>query len=229
MGITIESAHLGDERGRVNVLSSLQNKVTSGGYISVPVDSSLIPMLQVGGEISLTANEIREAKEKAVEACGGPNDATCIEQKKMELQRKRLEEKELETQSKANIIKGRKLTVTINENGKKSTFEVPEGQTFEYGKKKVETPPVEITTSMLPQITVGGTVLKAASIVGTILLTFGYVFSILATFKSYKDLGLVIPTYVATACAVLFPYIGALGAFVFLVLRSWIEKMPSGH
>jgi len=226
MGITIESAYLGDERGRVNVLSSLQNKVTPDGYVSVPVDSGLIPMLQVGGETKLTKDEEREAKEKAVEACGGPNDPTCIEQKKMELQRQRLDEKELETQSKANIIKGRKLTVTVNENGKKSTFEIPEGQTFEFGKKKSAVPPIEIGMSNIQNITVGGTVLKAASIIGTILLTFGYVFSVLATFKAFNDTTMVIPKYIATACAVVFPYFGALGAFAFLVLRSWIEKMP---
>ena len=124
MGVTIESAYLGDERSRINVLSSLRNKASSDGTISVPVDSRLIPILQVGGEISLTKDEIREAKEKAVEACGGPNDSTCLEQKQTELQRQRLEEKEQESQSKANIAKGRRLTVTVVENGKKKTFEV---------------------------------------------------------------------------------------------------------
>jgi hypothetical protein len=152
MGVTIESAYLGDERGRVNVTSSLRNKASSDGSISVPVDSGLIPVLQVGGEISLSSDEVREAKEKAVEACGGPNDPTCIEQKKMEIQRQRLEEKELESQSKANIIKGRRLTVTVVENGKRKTLEVPEGQVFEFGGAKAKEGSFELKKSVLPEL-----------------------------------------------------------------------------
>lgn len=227
MGVTIESAYLGDERGRVNVTSSLQKKANSDGTISVPVDSGLIPILQVGGDIKLDSNEIREAKEKAVEACGGPNDPGCIEQKKMEIQRQRLEEKELESQSKANIIKGRKLTVTVRgEDGKKQTFEIPEGQTFEYGKQKQADAPFKLDKSMLPSITLGDTVKQLLKYGLIIVTTFGYVFSILVTFKVFKDAGYEIPKYVATAVAVFIPYSGVFITLGFFAVRAWIDKIP---
>lgn len=227
MGVTIESAYLGDERGRVNVLSSLQKKASSDGSISVPVDSGLIPILQVGGEITLTSDEIREAKEKAVEACGGPNDPTCIEQKKSELQRQRLEEKEQESQSKANIIKGRRLTVTINENGKRRTVEVPEGQTFELGGSAKNAGAFTLEKSILPNVSVSGSVVQFLKYGLVILTTFGYVFSILVTFKVFKDAGFSTLKYVATAAAVLIPYSGFFITIGFFALRAWIEKMPT--
>lgn len=226
MGVTIESAYLGDERSRVNVLSSLQKKANSDGTISVPVDSGLIPMLQVGGEIRLTKDEEREAKEKAVEACGGPNDPTCIEQKKMELQRQRLEEKELESQSKANIVKGRKLTVTVVENGKKRTFEVPEGQTFEYGGDVKKPGSFTLDKSLIPSITLTGTVLTVLKYLGIIAGTFAYVLSILVTFKVFQDAGYVIPKYIATVASVMIPYSGIFITLVFFTVRKWIELMP---
>ena len=226
MGVTIESAYLGDERGRVNVTSSLQKKAGSDGSISVPVNSSLIPFLQVGGEIILTKDEEREAKEKAVEACGGPNDPGCIEQKKMEIQRQRLEEKELESQSKANIIKGRKLTVTVKEGNKTRVFEVPEGQTFEYGTKKEADAPFKLDKSMLPSISLGSTVTTLLKYGLIIIGTFGYVFSILVTFKVFKDAGYEIPKYVATAAAVMIPYSGIFITVGFFAVRAWVEKIP---
>lgn len=226
MGVTIESAYLGDERGRINVTSSLQKKAHSDGTISVPVDSTLIPVLQVGGAITLSPDEIREAKEKAVEACGGPNDPGCIEQKKMDLQRQRLEEKELESQSKSNIIKGRKLTVTINENGKKRVLEIPEGQTFEFGKPKEADAPFKLDKSMIPDISLGATMVTLLKYGLIIITTFGYVFSILVTFKVFKDAGYEIPKYVATAAAVMIPYSGIFITLGFFAVRTWIEKMP---
>lgn len=226
MGVTIESAYLGDERGRVNVTSSLQKKASSDGTISVPVDSSLIPILQVGGEITLTNDEVRQAKEKAVEACGGPNDPACIETKKMDFQRQRLEEKELESQSTANVIKGRKLTVTINENGKRRTVEVPEGQTFEYGTPKGAAPPFKLEKSMLPNISVGDIAIQVMKVLGTIGLTFVYVFSILATWKVFQDGGFVIPKFVATAAAVLIPYSGIFITLGFFAMKAWVDRIP---
>jgi hypothetical protein len=225
MGVTIESAYLGDERSRINVLSSLRSKASSDGTISVPVDSRLIPILQVGGEISLTKDEIREAKEKAVEACGGPNDSTCLEQKQIELQRQRLEEKEQESQSKANIVKGRRLTVTVVENGKKKTFEVPEGQTFEWGEKKKETP-FKLEKSMLPKITLSGTVIEVLKYTGIVVGVFLYILNILVPFYMFKSNGYPYGSYIAAAIAVFIPYSGFVISFVFFGLRKWIENMP---
>ncbi len=228
MGVTFESAYLGDERSRVSVLDSLRKKVNPDGSISVPVDSSLIPILQVGGTIELTRDEINTAKEKAVVACGGPNDAKCIEKKQADFQRERLQEKELESQSNANIIKGRRLTVTLDENGKKRTLEVPEGQKFEYGTPASSKGSFDLDTAKWKQnFSVGPmvwSVIKYLTLAGA---TFLYAFSILATWKMFQDAGMVIPKFVATAAAVVFPYIGAFGGFLFLVVRSWVQKMPT--
>lgn len=224
MGVTIESAYLGDERSRINVLPSLRDKASSDGTISVPVDSRLIPILQVGGEIALTRDEIREAKEKAAEVCG-PNDSTCIEQKQTELQRQRLEEKEQESQSKANIVKGRRLTVTVVENGKRQTFEVPEGQTFEWGKKKEEKP-ITLEKSMMPSITLTGTMLEILKYIGIVGGVFLYVVNILVGFYMFKSNGYQYAPYVVAAIAAFIPYSGFVISFVFFGLRKWIENMP---
>lgn len=222
--IVVESAYLGDERSRVNVLDSLEKKVKSDGTLSVPVDSSLLPMVQLGGEVELTEKEVRDAEQQAAKECGGGADQKCIELKKQEFMRSRLSEKELESKSSAKVIKGRRLTVNVIENGKKKTYEVPEGQTFELGgvkesftlKKK----------SIFGGITLGSTALAVLKYGGIALAAFLYALNIIVGFYMFKKAGYKYAQYIVAAIAAFVPYSGFIIAFAFFAVRTWIQKMP---
>lgn len=224
MGVTINSAYLGDERSRVNVTSALQEKVSSDGSISVPVNSGLLPYITFNKKIELTKDEEQEAYKKAVNACGNEANKNCMQAKTEEFKRERLEEKEQEQQANAGLIKGRRLTVTLTENGEKKVIEVPEGSTFEYGKA---TPPsFEPRKSWFPSFSISdvtiGLVKYSSIIVGSVL----YVVSVFITFVSFKSEGFGYWTYIITALAAVIPYSGFLIVFVFFAMRTWIQNMP---
>ena len=224
MVVSIESAYLGDEKARANVTSSVRKKITDSG-IEVPVNSSLLPIIQLEGDTSLNDSEIQEAREKAEAACGNASDSTCIELKSQEFKRQRMNEKENEQNSTANIIKGRRLTVTLNDDGKKKVLEIPEGQVFkltkdELGSKKLET---EDSSSIFNVTGTLGEILKMLVI---IVGTGVYAFSILITYRSFIQAGYVWPTYIATAVAVFFPYSGFFIVLGFFGIRELIKNMP---
>lgn len=227
MGVTIESAYLGDERSRTSVLQSLRSYMSSDGSISVPVNSGLIPILQVGGKIELTDKEVKKARDMAEDACGGATDKTCIDVKQQAFQRQLLDEKEQQSQSTANIIKGRKLTVTVvDETGKRKTFEVPEGQTFEYGKPK-SSPPLKLEKSFFPSFTFGSFTFMIVKYIATFAGTILYVASVFITYNTFKQEQYITGKYIATALSIVFPFIGFFGAFGYLALRTWIQNIPT--
>ena len=224
MGISIESAYLGDEKSRTNVTNSLRSKITDSG-VEVPVDSKLLPMIQVDGTVELNKDELQEAKDKAQTACGGGADATCIEMKTQEFSRQRLAEKENEKTSTANIIKGRRLTVTYKEDGKTRTVEVPEGQVFKIGGEKgVE--PTGPTKTIAEKLNLTGTALEIFKVVAIIVSTGLYAFSILITYRSFIQSGYTWQAYAATAVSVLFPYSGFLLVLGWFGIREFIKNMP---
>lgn len=223
MGVTIQSAYLGDEKSRVNVTESVRKKITDSG-IEVPVDSSLIPILQVGGEVKLTDADKQEAREKAEQLCGNASDSACMELKTQEFYRQRLAEKENEKTSTANIIKGRRLTVNIEEDGKVSTVEVPEGQVFKLTKKELGSKKLESIEG--GGVRVGGPILEVLKVFGIIGATTVYAFSILITYRSFLETGIQWQTYLATAIAVFVPYSGFLIILVWFGLREFIKNIP---
>jgi hypothetical protein len=225
MGVTIESAYLGDERSRVNVLSSLKKKLQSDGSLVTPVDSSLLPLIQVDGKISLNDDEVQEAKEKATNICGNANDSTCIEMKSQELQRSRLQEKENEAQSTANIIKGRRLTVTVVDNGRRRTVEIPEGQEFRLGAKKPSEAPFTVDTSFLSNFKPTAVLTEIIKGLGIVVATFVYGFSIISTYKTFIQAGYTYLGYAATAAAVMIPYSGFAIMLAFFAVRAWLENI----
>lgn len=131
----IQSAYFGDETSQRNITEVIRDKI-SGGKIDVVANSSLLPMFEVGGNITLTKEDEKDIKDAAIRACGGnANDTQCIEAKTQDLQRQRLEEKEQETKSSANTVKGRRLTVkVVDEKGRTRTIVVPDGQYFRLDK-----------------------------------------------------------------------------------------------
>lgn len=223
--IVVESAYLGDERSRVSVIDSLEKKVKSDGTLSVPVDSSLLPMVQLGGEIELTEKEVRDAEQQAAKDCGGAADQKCVELKKQEFMRSRLAEKELESKSTAKVIKGRRLTVNVIENGKRKTYEVPEGQSFELGNVKENF--TLRKKSLFGGITLGGTALAVLKYGGITLAAFLYALNIILGFYMFKKEGYKYAPYIMAAVAAFVPYSGFVIPFLFFAVRTWIQKMPT--
>lgn len=228
MPVTIVSAYYGDERSQTNVLPSLKNKVQSDGSLAVPVDSSLLPLIQVGGEISLSDDEVSEAKEKAINACGNANDTSCIEMKSQEFQRTRLREKENEAQSSANVVKGPRLTATLRDDrtGEEKTVQVPAGQELKIGKPAPSQAPITVDTSVLANFKWSSVFAKIGVSLGVILATFIYAFSILTTYKAFIQAGYTYGGYAATAVAVLIPYSGYVIPFIFFAVREWLRNIP---
>lgn len=228
MPVTIVSAYYGDERSRTNVLSSLKDKVQSDGSVVAPVDSSLLPIIQVGGKVSLSDDEVVEAKEKAINICGNANDTTCIEMKSQELQRQRLEEKQNESQSSSNIIKGRRLTVTTRDDrtGEEVISEIPDGQEFKIGKKPPSEAPFTVDTSALANFKLSTVFSNIATSLGVIAATFIYGFSIISAYKAFIQEGYTYIAYAATAVAVMIPYSGFVLPFIFFAIREWLRNIP---
>ena len=222
---TILSADFGDERSSTNVLSTLKSRYNSDGKIDVPVDSSLIPFIVKSGDaVELTDQDVKDAKDKAISACGNALDTVCVEKKSQEFQLAALEEKKRNQDSNAsNILKGRRLRVTYkDENGKVRNVEVPEGQHFTLDKP--ESPDaftVSASKPMFPSLTLGNTVTKVLIVLGTIIGTFVYAFSVLMTWRSFKAEGYspymcAIPTAIAT----LVPYSGFFIVLLFFAART---------
>jgi len=228
MPVTVVSAYYGDERSRTDVLPSLKDKLQPDGSLAVSVDSGLLPMIQVGGKISLTDDEVAESKEKAINVCGNANDVTCIELKSQELQRQRLQEKENETQSAANIIKGSRLTATLrdDETGEETTVEVPAGQEFTIGKQE-KTEPLKIDTSILANFKFSSLVSQIFQSLGVIAATFLWAFSVIITYKTFIQYGFTYLGYAATAAAVLIPYSGFVWTLIFSATREWLRNIPN--
>lgn len=216
--VAIQSAYLGDERSRRNITDSLVGRV-SNGKLDVLVDSSLIPVLQTGGEVRLSRQEEEAARNEAEKACGGASDMSCMELKTQEFKRQRLKEKENEAQSTANIIKGRRLTVTLSDG---RTLEVPEGQHFKLEKVKTDSK----SLLPIPNLHLGATALEIVKALGVVLSVGLYAFSILITYKSFVQAGYTWQTYVATAVSVFFPLSGFFIVLGFFGLREFIKNMP---
>ena len=225
MGVTIQNATFGDERSNTDVTATLAELIKSKGTISVPVNSSLVPVFGAGTSAKLTDQEVRDAQSKAEEVCGGTADQVCLELKRQEFQAQRLQEKRMEDNRVENIIKGRRLRVTyIDENKKLQIAEIPEGQTFKLGTPKT-TPPFKLDTPSF-SFSLGGTALSIVKWTTVAIATFFYAFSILITYRSFIEAGYKVLTYVATAVAVLIPYSGYFIVLAFFGLEEYVKNLP---
>lgn len=224
--VVIVSAEFGDERSSTNVLSSLVSRFKKDGKIDMPVDSSLIPLVVTNGDsVTLTDQEVKDAKDKAVSACGGANDNICIERKSQEFQKNRMDEKKHEIENSAgNIIKGRRLRVTYkDENDKTQTVEVPEGQYFKLGKDAIteNQKPFSLTDT---KVSIGGAFVEVWKIILIIFGTFVYAFGILITWRSFNEEGYTWQKYAATAASILIPYSGYAIVFAFFGIKTYLQN-----
>lgn len=225
--VVVTSATFGDEFTRTDVLKSIQDKIAKDGAISIPVDSSILPIKAkaLGAETKLEPDEQEEIKETAAQMCGAA-DQVCLELKMQELAQQKLKDKAAQTVNSGNIVKGRRLTVTYTDaSGKTQTAVIPEGQTFELGELKKAEPGKadpnfdwEAATSPYRELFSSWWM-----ILGTIILTFFYVTSIIITWMTYIKHNTRLMAAGMTAIAVFIPYSGFGLAFLAGALPGFIE------
>lgn len=233
-------AQFGDETAKRDITKAFQSKLNSEKEISV--DSSLIPLIQAEGEVSLNGNDIAQAKGQAEQACGGnSSDTACMEKQQQQIQQQMLEEKKNMTNSTSNIIKGRRLRLVVLEDNKRKVYEIPDGQMFTPDKLGLK---FASATASPGQTKAEGrswtdafnadnawSAVKTFIIsISSFLLMFLYVVSILTTWQAFRKAGYE-PKFAAipTGVAILFPYSGFFitGGF-FLVLRYYMTTKDLG-
>lgn len=129
-GLQIDAAYYGDEKSFTNVTKSLLSKVNNG-YISTVVSSALKPQFERTTGAALTPKDDEEVTRRAIVICGTAADTKCIQGAKLRVQQEILKERERETTSGANMIKGNRLTVEVRDaKGARKQIVVPENQTF---------------------------------------------------------------------------------------------------
>ena len=221
MGIVINQATWGDENATTDITKTMQEKAKPG-YLDMVADNTIVPavdLLSGSNDVALTESEKEDIKKKAVEICGTASDDKCIQFNKNQLESSSLQQKVAEKQSSANIITGRRLTLTFTDDktGQKRTVAIPDGQKVKFG---------EAPTYKMPDFTPSNTILGALGIVGKLILTLLYVFSIAATYRLLILTNHINVAYILTALAIVVPYSGlittpiALGVFKYMEMKA---------
>jgi hypothetical protein len=229
MGIVINQATWGDENATTDITTSMQEKAKPG-YLDLIADTTLVPALDLlsgSKEVTLTDSEKEDIKKDATEKCGGASDEKCIRFQANQMESSKLQTKVAEQQSSANIVTGRRLTLTYTDDqtGQKRTVAIPDGQKVKFG-----TPP----TVELPDFTPSGTILGFLSVGAKIVMTLLYVFSIGATYRLLILTGQTMLAYVLTAISIVVPYSGlimtpiALGILKYMEIKAAAPKVVPG-
>jgi len=227
MGIVINQATWGDETATTDITQSMQDKAKPG-YLDLVADNTLVPALDLlsgSKNVTLSDSEKADIKTQATNICGSASDDKCIKFQTNQLESASLQKKVAEQQSSANIVTGRRLTLTYTDDqtGQQRTVAIPDGQKVKFG-----TAP----TVKLPDFTPSGTVLASLSVVSQVVMTLLYVFSIGATYRLLILTGHTIVAYVLTGIAIVIPYSGlimtpiALGIFKYMELKSGAKVVP---
>ena len=176
---TIESAYYGDEKARRNITKALTGKI-NGTSIDVDVNEKLIPPFEVVNKTELSQEDERKIKDQSKRACGDGVDQQCMTATEARLRQNALTEKEAQSNSSANVIKGRRLIVNlVDENGEKRQVVVPDGQKFSMANlstnpaKGAELPSVDTIKN---QVMIWAGVAVGAAV---------YVFSVAATYTVF--------------------------------------------
>lgn len=228
MGIVINQATWGDESATTDVTQSMQEKAKPG-YLDLIADNTLVPALDLlsgAKSVTLSDSEKQDIKTQATTLCGSASDDKCIKFQTNQLESSALQKKVSERQSSANIITGRRLTLTYTDDqtGQQRTVAIPDGQKVKFG-----TPP----TISVPDFTPSSTVFGALGLASKFALTILYVFSIGATYRLLMLTGRTITAYVLTCIAIIIPYSGliltpiALGIFKYMELKSAAKVVPA--
>lgn len=217
----IKSAYYGDEKQMRNITQVLQDKIL-GTTLEVDVDEKLIPPFDSTPKTELTSKEEKSVREAASIQCGG-NDQECIAAKEAQLRQEALAAKERASNSSANVIKGRRLTVNlVDEDGKLRRLVVPDGQKFRLDQISFSDPrkgPLQVPK--------WETVQNQFKLMGTLILTTAvYVFGIVATYTVFmkefeKKILFVIPL---VAISIFIPFSGYVMIFLYFLLNGALKR-----
>ena len=155
------------------------------------------------------------SRKKATTICGSASDQKCIDFQKNQLESNLLQEKVATAQSSANVVTGRRLTLTYTDSatGAQKTVAIPDGQAVKFG---------EAPTMKMP--TISGSALSVLSVVGGIVGTTLYIFSIAITYRMLVMSGHLITAYILTAIAIVIPYSGLVMTPVALVAFKYMDS-----
>jgi hypothetical protein len=224
MSIVINQATWGDESSATDITESLQ-KQASGGYLNTKADNNLVPAIDLLGAnmtVNLSDTERAEIKTQAATICGNVSDKKCLDYQQNQLETSMLQAKLSEKQSSANIVKGRRLTLTYTDTGTgvQRTVAVPDGQAVKFG-----TPPSIAFPTMQ---TLTGTALAGATWITTLIATVLYAFSIFVTYRLLVLSGHLAVAYVLTGLAIVVPYSGLVTTPIALaVFRYMGSQAPA--
>jgi hypothetical protein len=217
--VFIESAFLGDEQGMRNVTKVLNNKIV-GSSINVPVNDELIPPFEVVENTKLSTQEERMIRQQAERACGGA-DQQCVEAKIGELSQIALTAKSTASNSSANVIKGRRLTVNVlDDQGNRRRMVVPDGHDFKIdGLSPLDPRKPDQTVPDFNYFKGQFLEFSAISVV-----TFVWVFGIVATFALFARAGFGYIAWALAGVAFLVPGSGYVMIFLYFVLKSFVDN-----
>jgi hypothetical protein len=234
MSITIKSATWGDEKSTTDITNAMIEKAKDG-YLDMVADNSLVPavdLLSGSKTVAIDDSEKTKINEDAVKLCGGnAQDQKCIDFQKNQLESSLLQKKVAESQSSANIVTGRRLTLTvIDANGVEKVIAIPDGQKVKMGEKPAVAP------FKMPETFSAGTwdiLMQFFKIFATITMTLLWVFSIVAPYRLFVLQNKLILAYVLTGLAILVPYSGlittpfALAYFKYMSLKPPAKVVPA--
>lgn len=204
MSIVINSAMWGDEQSSTDITKSIQDKA-SGGYLDTVANNSLVPYVDIFGtntSVTLSDSDKANIALQATKACGTASDEKCMTFQTNQLETAMLQKKISEQQSSANVVKGRRLTVTYTDRatGLQRTVAIPDGQPAQLGK-----PPV-VALPTMP--TLSGSLMSGLSIFGYVIGIALYVFSIAIAWRVMMLGGHNRTAYALTLLAIIVPYSG---------------------
>ena len=218
MGIVINQATWGDETSATDITQSLQKQAASG-YLNTTANNTLVPAIDLLGAtttVNLTDDEKEKIKNSAATICGNVSDKKCLAYQSNQLETSMLQAKLAEKQSSANIVTGRRLTMTYTntDTGVQKTVAIPDGQAVKFGTA----PTVSLPT--MPSI--GGTLFAGATWITTMVATVLYAFSIAVTYRLLVLSGHLEVAYVLTGLAIVVPYSGLVTTPIALAVFKYM-------
>lgn len=227
--VVIQRATYGDDTSNTDVTAAVANQIAGSGTVKIPVNSSIVPFFTLAETVSLSETEVKQAKQRAVDACGGPQDQICVAKRTEEMKSKMMDEKREQSNRVDNIVRGNRLELVVQDGAKVRKIAVPEGQTLTQetllGKPPKGTAPIDVKQATGPSFSLGSVVTSAGVWFGGFVGALIYVLAILITWKVFQDEGYVIPKYAATAATVLIPGSGLVITPLFFGLRSFAQQM----